>query len=614
MKRKTSILTAILTTLGTIVFAQPGIVLSPFAFPDGQYGSAYISQALTVTGGTPPYSFSVSKGKLPPGITLSDSGVLSGTPTATGNYSFTITAQQNSPGPPGGGPGGNGPGGGGPPGQNSVAQNFTLAVDPAPLIITANNATMNYGGTVPALTVSYTGFVNGDNSSRLTKAPTTKTTATSASPPGIYPITASDAKDANYTITYVGGTMTVGHATLTITANSATMIYGGAVPTLTVSYSGFIKGDNASSLTTPPKITTTATSASPAGTYPITVSGASDPTYTIVYTSGALTIGRATVHVKANAATKQYGATDPPLTYTFSGLLNGDGAGSFSGSLSRGQGETVGAYPITVGNLSAGSNYTIGYTGNTLTIIKASQHINWSQSLFVGCITTTQVQLTAASSSGLPVTYSVSDPDIATVSGNVLTLLQLGTAVVTAAQDGNADYTAAAAVADTVSHSSASLITEHWNDVLFFDNSSGDYVAWQWYKDGVAVPGDTTSDYTETPSLNGQYYVIATNKEGQEIQSCTLTITPGAAIAGGIRAYPNPANRGAEVTVTSNYSVSALQGARLQITDMTGRVLKVVTNVQPSMPVAMPSADGIYIVNLLFKNGQKVSTNVLVGE
>jgi hypothetical protein len=57
-----------------------------------------------------------------------------------------------------------------------------------------------------------------------------------------------------------------------------------------------------------------------------------------------------------------------------------------------------------------------------------------------------------------------------------------------------------------------------------------------------------------------------------------------------------------------------LQGARLEIADFTGRVLQVVTNVQPSMPVTMPSADGIYIVNLLLANGQKVSTNVLVGE
>lgn len=523
MKGKTSILTALLTVLGTIAFGQPGIVLSPARLPDGQYGSVYGPQALKVTGGTPPYSFSVSKGKLPPGIALSDGGVLSGTPTVAGGYSFTITAQESPAGPGG-------------PGPKSGSRDYKLTVDPAPLTITANNATMNYGGSVPALSVSYAGFINGDNSSNLTKEPTTKTTATSSSPPGTYPITVSGAEDGNYTISYVGGTMTVQHNTLTITANAASMIYGGPVPALTVSYSGFINGDDASSLTTPPTISTAATSSSPAGTYPITASGAEDPKYSMVYKPG------------------------------------------------------------------------------TLTITKASQRIEWTQSLLVGCVTITQIQLTAASSSGLPVSYSVSDPNVATVSGNLLTLLQPGTAVVTAIQTGNADYIAAPAVADTVFYSSASLITEHWNDALFFDNSSGDYVGWQWFKNGIAVPGDTTSDYTETSSLDGQYYVIATNKDGQQIQSCTLTIKPGAFTSGGIRVFPNPANRGAKVTVISNYAGSVLQGAVLQIADFTGRVLQVTTNVQPSMQVTMPSAQGIYVVNLLLANGQKVSTNVLVGE
>jgi hypothetical protein len=530
MKVKTFLLTALLTGVGAMLFAQPGISFSPATLPDGTYGSIYADQTLTVTGGIASYSFSISKGKLPAGISLSDSGVLSGTPTAAGTFSFTIAAKKSSPGSPGGWPGGL-PGSG----PNSVSQNYTLVVDPASLKIAANDATMNYGGTMPALTVSYTGFANGDNSSSLTKEPATKTTATSSSPPGTYPITVSGAKDPDYTITYVDGTLTVQNHTLVVTANSASMTYGGTVPALTVSYSGFINGDDVSSLTTPPKITTTATSSSPAGSYPIKVSGAVDPKYNFVYNPG------------------------------------------------------------------------------TLTITKASQQIKWTQSLLVGCITTTQVQLTAASSSGLPVTYSVSDPTIATVSGDILTLLQPGTAVVTAAQNGNADYISAPAVADTVSYESTSLITEHWNDVLFFDNSSGDYVQWQWYKNGVAVSGDTTSDYSETPYLDGQYYVIATNKDGQQIQSCTLTITPGAIISGGIRAFPNPANKGAAVTLVSNYGGSELHGAVLEIADITGRVLQVVTNVQPSMQVTMPAADGIYIVSLVLANGQKASTNVLVG-
>ncbi len=511
------ILTALSIGLRTMLFAQPAFVFSPATIPDGLYGSPYASQTLTITGGMPPYSFSISSGHLPAGMSLSPGGVLSGTPSAAGKYPFTVKAKDNSPGP----------------GPHSGSKDYTLIIDSAVLTITANNASMTYGGAVPSLSASYSGFVNGDD---------------------------------------------------------------------------------ASSLTTKPRITTTATSSSPAGAYPITVSGAKDPNYSFIYQPGTLTINAGTVHVTANAQTKEYGTPDPAFTYTVARLSNGDSTILFTGSLSRAPGEQVGTYPITIGNLSAGGNYTISYTGNFLTITKASQQITWSQSLLVGCNATSQVQLTATASSDLPLTYSVSDPSVATVSGNVLTLLKPGTAVVTASQAGNADYNAATPVADTVLFHSTSLITQHWNDAIFFDNSGGDYVQWQWYMNGVAVVGDTTQYYSQTPSLNGQYYVIATNKEGQQVQSCTLTITAGAAIPGGLRVSPNPAGKGAGVTVVCNYAVTALQGAVIQVADINGRILQQITNVQPSMQVTMPSASGIYIVNLVLANGEKICTNVLIGE
>ena len=93
--------------------------------PNGRVGDAYTAVTMTVTGGTAPYAWSVSSGTLPPGLTLSPAGVLSGTPTAAGIYAFNIRVndaafasdedafQLTVMGTGGGGTGGGGGGGGG---------------------------------------------------------------------------------------------------------------------------------------------------------------------------------------------------------------------------------------------------------------------------------------------------------------------------------------------------------------------------------------------------------------------------------------------------------------------------------------------------------------------
>ncbi len=69
----------------------PGITLSPATLPNGNIGTPY-SQTITASGGTEPYSFAVTTGVLPQGLTLSSAGVLSGTPTIAESQTFTITA------------------------------------------------------------------------------------------------------------------------------------------------------------------------------------------------------------------------------------------------------------------------------------------------------------------------------------------------------------------------------------------------------------------------------------------------------------------------------------------------------------------------------------------
>lgn len=71
------------------LYRQRAPTIQTTALPAGDLGVPYTAQ-LTATGGTGTYTWSVIDGSLPDGLTLSASGLVSGTPTAKGSASFTV--------------------------------------------------------------------------------------------------------------------------------------------------------------------------------------------------------------------------------------------------------------------------------------------------------------------------------------------------------------------------------------------------------------------------------------------------------------------------------------------------------------------------------------------
>jgi hypothetical protein len=253
--------------------------------------------------------------------------------------------------------------------------NGTLTVNPATLTVTASNMTMVVGSALPALTAGYSGFVNNETPSALNGAPALSTTATNGSPVGTYPISVSIGSifDPNYSYIFDPGTLTIQLPTLTITASNASMTYGGSVPALSLGYSGFVNGDTPASLAAAPSVSTTGTSLSHAGSWPITGSGAVDTNYIIVYVPGTLTINPAPLSITANNSGKTYGqaAALPGTAFSSVGLLNGDTiAGVTLSSAGAAPAAGVGSYaivPSAAGGPRAG-NYDITYNNGTLIV------------------------------------------------------------------------------------------------------------------------------------------------------------------------------------------------------------------------------------------------------
>ncbi len=71
------------------------------------------------------------------------------------------------------------------------------------------------------------------------------------------------------------------------------------------------------------------------------------------------------------------------------------------------------------------------------------------------------------------------------------------------------------------------IVYQKWNDLLFVDNGDGRFVAYQWYKNREAMPGETGQYiYHEGVVLKDDgalYYVIATTTDGTQVMSCEHT-------------------------------------------------------------------------------------------
>ena len=239
------------------------------------------------------------------------------------------------------------------------------------LTVTAANSSRAYGAANPTFTASAAGAVNGDSFSF-----TESTTATPASPVGTYSIVpvATGANLANYNVVYVNGTLTVSQATLTVTAANASRVYGASNPAFTASAAGAVNGDSFSFTES-----TTATPASPAGTYSIVpaVTGANLANYIVFSVYGTLTVNKASLTVTPNNQSIVSGSALPTLSAAIAGFVNGDTQTVVTGvptlTTSALSSSPAGSYPIvaTLGTLSA-TNYGFTFGTGTLTITPAS--------------------------------------------------------------------------------------------------------------------------------------------------------------------------------------------------------------------------------------------------
>ncbi|MBS4042151.1 MAG: gliding motility-associated C-terminal domain-containing protein [Flavobacteriales bacterium] len=235
-----------------------------------------------------------------------------------------------------------------------------LEIKPLPIKVTANNQSKAFGELDPQLTyasVPAAGSIleNGQVVSflgTLDREPGENV--------GNYPIKQGSLTNPNYQIDFISGILTINPFKVRIVANAGSKVYGENDPSLT--FTSSIQPE--STLPNGQVFTLTGSlSRNPGenvGTYSINQGNLNSPNIQFEFVGADFTIQPKSLEiVPLGNQRKVYGEPDPDFQFRVNGLLPRDPSSIISGDISRVQGEDVNAYKFTLGNLSAGPNYSL---------------------------------------------------------------------------------------------------------------------------------------------------------------------------------------------------------------------------------------------------------------
>jgi hypothetical protein len=262
----------------------------------------------------------------------------------------------------------------------------TLTITKAPLLVTARDATREYGEVNPAFGYDITGYRLGETSAILTGSPSVTTVATQSSNVGTYAITPTQSTlidtTGNYSFTFVNGTLTISKAVLTVSSQALTSIYGDTVSSFTPGFSGFKLTDTSAVVSgsagfsrTAGSVATLDVAGSPY-TYSVdNVSGLSATNYSFAAspTTANITITPAPVTLSATNVNRYYGSTISVTdAWQIVGLKNGQTTAGVKNTQFTGA-PTVTSTEAGDATTNAGS-YTIGITNGNFAPIALSNY------------------------------------------------------------------------------------------------------------------------------------------------------------------------------------------------------------------------------------------------
>ena len=159
-------------------------------------------------------------------------------------------------------------------------------------------------------------------------------------------------------------------------------------------------------------------------------------------------------------------------------------------------------------------------------------------------------------------------------------------------------------VGDFAFGGSQPIMDQRWNDVVVVNNNPANngghtFVGFQWYKNGVLIPGAVYSNYQEIGGLNGFYSVALVEQDANGNMVTYKTCEMYFNSVSTVKVYPVPANVRQEITLELDLTSEELDGAVLDIYNVTGSHISHVTDLRPITTIEGFKAQGTYFGRIL---------------
>ena len=164
---------------------------------------------------------------------------------------------------------------------------------------------------------------------------------------------------------------------------------------------------------------------------------------------------------------------------------------------------------------------------------------------------------------------------------------------------------------------STPFMMQRWDDVVIINNNPATngghtFVSYQWYRNGEAIPGAIYKNYQEIGGLNGYYSIEVVSQDADGRTVTYRTCEQFFSSSSSVRVYPVPANVQQVITIEIDMTAEELEGATLDIYDVTGSLVDHVSTVEPVTRVQGFKAAGTYFGRIMMASGETKTVKFVI--